>query len=90
MIFKKEKNYDRLKAIALIMPFVVTLFGAIGEIWGIPYSDKIVLTLTAINGFIGGLVKVANDKYNKTKLIEQYDQEEDNSLEYETDEEGEE
>lgn len=86
MIFKNSKNYDKVKTIALIMPLFITLFGAIGEIWEIPYTDKIVLTLTAINGFIGGLVKLSNMKYNNTELIEQLDQEEINSLEIETNE----
>lgn len=85
MIFKKEKYYDILKTIALIMPLFITLYGAIGEIWKIPYTAKIILTLTAINAFIGSLVKISNMKYNKTELIEQYDQEE-NSLEFETNE----
>ena len=90
MIFKKSKNYDLCKTIALIMPLFITLYGAIGEIWELPYTDKIVLTLTAINAFIGGLVKYSNAKYNKTELIDQYDQEEENSMEIETNEEGEE
>lgn len=62
MIFKNG-IYDKLKTIALIMPLFITLYGAIGEIWNIPYTDNIVLSLTAINGFIGGLVKIANNKY---------------------------
>ena len=90
MIFKKDKTYDIVKTIALIMPLFITLFGGIGEIWEIPYTDKIVLTLTAINGFIGGLVKLSNSKYNKTELISEYDQEEENAMEIETNEVGDE
>lgn len=89
MIFKKEKNYDRLKTIALIMPLFIVLYEAIGKIWNIPYTEQITLTLTAINAFIGGLVKISNIKYNNTELINQYDQEEENALEIETNEEGE-
>ena len=88
MIFK-DKTYDLLKSVALIMPLFIVLYEAIGKIWGIPYTDQITMTLTAINAFIGGLVKLSNAKYNKTELIDQYDQEEENSLEYETDEVGE-
>ena len=90
MIFKNEKNYDLLKSVALIMPLFIVLYEAIGKIWGIPYTEQITLTLTAINAFIGGLVKISNIKYNNTELIEQYNQEEDNSFEYETDEKGDE
>ena len=89
MIFKKEKNYDTLKTIALIMPLFIVLYEGIGKIWNIPYTEQITLTLTAINAFIGGLVKISNVKYNKTELMNQYDQEEENAMEFETDEEGE-
>ena len=84
MIFKKEKNYDTLKTIALIMPLFIVFYEGIGKIWNIPYTEQITLTLTAINAFIGGLVKVSNIKYNKTELINQYDQEEENAMEIET------
>ena len=86
----KDKNYDILKTIALIMPLFIVLYEAIGKIWNIPYTEQITLTLTSINAFIGGLVKISNIKYNKTELIDEYDQEEENSMEYETNEEGEE
>lgn len=84
MIFKKEKNYDTLKTIALIMPLFIVFYEGIGKIWNIPYTEQITLTLTAINAFIGGLVKISNIKYNKTELINQYDQEEENAMEIET------
>lgn len=68
MIFKNNKKYNLLKDIALIMPLFITLYGAVGEIWEIPYTDKIVLTLTAINAFIGGLVKKSNAKFNNLEV----------------------
>ena len=85
MIFKNNKNYNLLKNIALIMPLFITLYGAIGEIWTIPYTDKIVLTLTAINAFIGGLVKKSSDKFKKVEEETNYDQ--DNELLVERDDE---
>ena len=62
MIFKNG-IYDKLKTIALIMPLFIVLYEGIGKIWDIPYTEQITLTLTAINGFIGGLVKISNMKY---------------------------
>ena len=88
MIFKNEKNYDLLKSVALIMPLFIVLYEAIGKIWGIPYTDQITMTLTAINAFIGGLVKISNIKYNNTELDAILDQEEENAMEIETNEEG--
>lgn len=90
MIFKNESNYDKLKTIALIMPLFIVLYEAIGKIWAIPYTDQITMTLTAINAFIGGLVKLSNIKYNNTELDAIYDQEEENALEFETNEKGDE
>ena len=66
MIFKNG-IYDKLKTIALIMPLFIVLYEGIGKIWDIPYTEQITLTLTAINGFIGGLVKISNMKYNNMK-----------------------
>lgn len=68
MIFKKEGTYDKLKTVALIMPLFIVLYEAVGKIWGIPYTDQITMTLTAINAFIGGVVKIANVKYNKMEV----------------------
>lgn len=86
MIFKNNKIYDILKTIALIMPLFIVFYKAVGEIWKIPYTEQITMTLLATNAFIGGLVKIASDKYNKTALIEQYYQEEENSIKQETNE----
>lgn len=60
-----NKTYDILKAIALIFPLITTLVITIMKIWNIPYGVEIGLTLSAINAFIAGLVKVANDMYKK-------------------------
>lgn len=58
-----NKAYDILKDIALILPLVITLVGAIMKIWHIPYTVEVCATLTAINAFIGGLVAIANKLY---------------------------
>ena len=88
MIFKKDKTYDLVKTIALILPIFIGVYKAIGEIWGIPFTNEIVSTLLAINGGLGALVKYSNVKYNNTELINEYDQIEENSLEIETNEES--
>ena len=78
MIFKNG-IYDKLKTIALIMPLFIVLYEGIGKIWDIPYTEQITLTLTAINGFIGGLVKLSNMKYNSldsNELEEEIEEEE--------------
>lgn len=90
MIFKKDKTYDILKTIALLLPILTGLYKAIGEIWKIPYTSEIVYTLIAINSALGALIVKSNSDYNKTELQDILDQEEENSLETETNEVGEE
>ncbi|MBQ1550929.1 MAG: hypothetical protein IIZ67_02405 [Bacilli bacterium] len=90
MIFKNSKHYDLLKTIALLLPLFITFIAAIGEVWEIENIDKITLSLTALNGLLGGIVKLANVNYNRTELINEYDQEEENSSEIETNELGDE
>lgn len=69
----KNKTYDLLKNIALIMPLFVVLYEAIGRIWNIPYTEQITLTLTAVNAFLGGLVKKASSNYNKALDHQEYE-----------------
>lgn len=66
MIFKNEKVYDTLKYIALIvLPALATLYFALSSIWGLPYGEQIVGTITAIDTFLGALLQVSNNKYNE-------------------------
>lgn len=83
MIFKNSKVYDILKTTALLLPILTVLYKSIGAIWKIPYTNEIVSTLLAINGALGAIIVKASSDYNKTELISEYDQEEENSLEFE-------
>lgn len=66
-----DKVYDILKWIALIvMPAIATLYGVLASIWGLPYGDQIVATITAIDTFIGALLGVSSYQYNKTKTYD--------------------
>ena len=56
--------YDVLKWIALIvLPAVATLYGALAGIWGWPFADEIVFTITAIDTFLGALLGISNLQY---------------------------
>lgn len=62
-----NKVYDVLKAIALyVLPGLGTLYFALAGIWGFPYGEQIVGTVTAVDTFLGVLLKIASDKYNGT------------------------
>lgn len=61
-----NKVYDVLKYIALIvLPAIGTLYFAVAGIWGLPYGEQIVGTITAVDTFLGAVIGVASSKYNK-------------------------
>ena len=61
-----NKVYDVLKWIALIaLPAVATLYFAVAQIWGLPFGEQIVGTITAIDTFLGALLGISNLNYKK-------------------------
>lgn len=61
-----NKVYDVLKWIAQIwLPALASLYFAIAQIWGLPYAEQIVGTITAIDAFLGALLGVSTIRYNK-------------------------
>ena len=66
-----NKVYDVLKYIALIvLPALATLYFALSSIWGLPYGEQIVGTITAIDAFLGALIGVSSSNYNNSKQID--------------------
>lgn len=61
-----NKLYDALKWIALIfLPASGTLYFALAGIWGFPYAEQVVGTITAIDTFIGVVIGISAAQYNK-------------------------
>ena len=61
-----DKVYDVLKWIALIfIPAVGALYFGLAQIWGFPYGEEIVGTLTLIDTFLGALIGISTVNYNK-------------------------
>ena len=61
-----NKVYDILKWIALILlPALGTLYFALAGIWGFPYAEQIVGTITAIDTFLGVLLGISANTYKK-------------------------
>lgn len=61
-------TYDVLKWIAQIfLPALGTLYFALASIWGLPYGEQIVGTITAVDAFLGALLQISTDAYNKDK-----------------------
>lgn len=63
-----NKMYDILKYIAqIVLPALGTLYFALASIWGFPYAEQIVGTITAVDTFLGVILKISTDNYNKAK-----------------------
>ena len=62
-----NKAYDILKWIAMyLLPALGTLYFALAGIWGLPYGEQIVGTITAVDTFLGVILGISAAKYNKT------------------------
>lgn len=63
-----NKVYDVLKYIAqYFLPAIGTLYFALAAIWGLPYGEQIVGTITAVDTFLGVLLGISTSQYNKNK-----------------------
>lgn len=61
-----NKTYDRLKWVAMcILPAFGTLYFALSSIWGLPYAEQVVGTISAINAFLGTILGISNHNYIK-------------------------
>ena len=68
MIFD-NKTYDLLKKVAFIFAPLAVFIGAICIIWGVPYSEQITATLSALNALLGALLgKSSKDYYEQTSV----------------------
>ena len=65
MIFS-NKTYDILKWIAMyLIPAAGTLYFALANIWNLPYGEGVVGTLAAVDTFLGVLLGISTNQYNK-------------------------
>ena len=61
-----NKCYDVLKYIAqIVLPALGTLYFALAKIWQFPFGAEIVGTITAVDAFLGALLKISTDQYNQ-------------------------
>lgn len=62
-----DKVYDVLKWIAMILlPALATLYFTLAGIWGLPYGEEVVGTITALDTCLGVLLGVSTVKYNNS------------------------
>lgn len=68
-----NETYDILKDLALVwIPAFATMFFSIAQIWSIPYAEQIVGTISAVDVFLGAVLKVSSKKYREEKVEESY------------------
>lgn len=61
-----NKVYDILKFIAqIVLPAIATLYITVANIWGLPYGEQISGTIMAIDTFLGALLMISTNAYNK-------------------------
>ena len=60
-----NKTYNVLKYITqIVIPALGTLYFALAGIWGFPYGEQVVGTLTAIDTFLGVCLGISSKQYN--------------------------
>ena len=61
-----NETYDILKFIAqILLPAIGTLYFALATIWGFPYGEQIVGTITAIDAFLGTCLGISTKNYQE-------------------------
>nr|DAE93642.1 MAG TPA: holin [Caudoviricetes sp.] len=63
-----DKVYTVLKWVTMIaLPAIGTLYFTLSGIWGFPYAEQVIGTITAISTFLGVLLGISTSQYNKSK-----------------------
>lgn len=61
-----NRTYDILKWIAqYLLPAIGTLYFALAGIWGLPYGEQVVGTITAVDTFLGVILGISSMSYNR-------------------------
>ena len=62
-----DKLYNILKWVALIaLPALGSLYFTLAGIWGLPYGEQVIGTISAVGTCLGVLLGVSTFQYNKT------------------------
>ncbi len=70
MIMKNE-TYDKLRWVAqYLLPALGTLYFALAGIWGFPWGEQVVGSITAIDTFLGVVLGISTYNYKKGTIEE--------------------
>lgn len=66
-----DELYDLLRAIAdLLLPALGALYFGLAGIWGFPYGEEIVGSITLVVAFLDIVLRILKGKYDKEKKDE--------------------
>ncbi len=61
-----NKAYDIMKYLTIIvLPAIAALYSGLAGIWGWPYAEQIVSTISCITVFLGAVLCISSASYNK-------------------------
>ena len=64
--FLSNKAYDFWKYVAqIVLPAIGALYFALSQIWGLPYGEEVIGTITAVDIFLGSLLLLSSNTYYK-------------------------
>ena len=62
----ENSTYDVLAFIGrVVLPALSVLYATLGEIWGLPFTKEIPLTITAVDLFLNSLLGISANNYYK-------------------------
>lgn len=63
-----NETYDKMKWIAQIFLPALTIFvGVVLKCFNVEYTDIVITIMTAFDAFLGAILQVSTEKYNKNK-----------------------
>ncbi len=66
MMKLSNKTYDARKWIAqILLSALGALYFWLAQIWGLPYAEEIVGTITVVDAFLGALLGISSVSYRK-------------------------
>lgn len=62
-----SKQYDTIKWVAqYLLPAFGTLYFALSSIWGLPYGEEIIGTVSAVDIFLGAIMGISSKTFQQT------------------------
>ncbi len=67
----ENKTYDILAFVGrVVLPALSVLYATLGEIWHLPYTKEIPLTITAFDLFLNTLLGISSNNYYKQEQLD--------------------